>query len=50
MWSLRHLSVEQAVAGLQSWCNRAETSGIAALADFSKRIRMVSPRRTAIAA
>jgi stearoyl-CoA desaturase (delta-9 desaturase) len=50
MWSLRHLSVEQAVAGLQSWCNRAEASGIAALADFSKRIRMVSPRRTAIAA
>lgn len=45
MWSRRHLSVEQAVSNLQSWCNRAEASGIAALADFSKRLRMVSPRR-----
>ena len=45
MWSRRHTSVEQAVSGLQSWCAKAEASGIAAAAEFSRRLRMVSPRR-----
>jgi hypothetical protein len=35
------------VAGLQSWCARAEASGIAALEEFSKRIRMAIPNRQA---
>lgn len=45
MWSRRHTSVEQAVSSLQAWCNKAEASGIAALVEFSRRLRMASPRR-----
>jgi len=47
IWSRRQMSVDQAVAALQSWCARAEASGIAALVEFSRRIRMYSPRRVA---
>ena len=45
MWSRRQVSVEQAVQNLQAWCAKAEASGIAALADFSQRIRMATPSR-----
>ena len=45
MWSRRQPSVDHAISGLQLWCAKAEASGIAALAEFSRRIRMVSPRR-----
>ena len=45
MWSRRNVSVEQAVNGLQAWCAKAEASGIAALAEFSRRIRMAIPPR-----
>ena len=45
MWSRRNVSVEQAVSGLQAWCAKAEASGIAALAEFSRRIRMAIPPR-----
>lgn len=45
MWTRRQLSVEQAVQNLQAWCAKAEASGIAALADFSQRIRMAIPSR-----
>jgi stearoyl-CoA desaturase (delta-9 desaturase) len=45
MWSRRNTSVEQAIAGLQAWCAKAESSGVAALQDFARRIRMAAPRR-----
>ncbi len=45
LWARRNLSVEQAVSGLQAWCAKAEASGIAALAEFSRRIRMAIPPR-----
>ena len=32
---------EQLVADLQAWCQRAEASGIAALSDFSRKLRAV---------
>ncbi len=46
LWSRRHNSVDTAVAGLQSWCARAEASGISALVEFSKKIRMAIPHRS----
>ncbi len=49
MWSRRQMSVDQAIAALQSWCARAESSGIAALEEFSRRLRMYSPRRATAA-
>ena len=45
MWSRRQLSVDQAVQGLQSWCARAEASGIATLVEFSRKLRMFTPHR-----
>jgi stearoyl-CoA desaturase (delta-9 desaturase) len=39
MWMSTSLSREQLTANLQAWCHRAESSGIAALKDFSLRLR-----------
>ena len=39
LWSSTTLSREQLAADLQAWCRRAEESGIAALRDFSIRLR-----------
>ncbi len=39
MWSSTTLSREQLAVNLQAWCKRAEESGIAALHDFSLKLR-----------
>ena len=39
MWLSTHASREQLAADLQAWCHRAEESGIAALREFSLRLR-----------
>lgn len=39
MWLSTSSSREQLTADLQAWCHRAESSGIAALQEFSKRLR-----------
>ncbi|MFN0184478.1 MAG: fatty acid desaturase [Aquabacterium sp.] len=39
LWTRTNVSAEQAVTDLQVWCRKAEDSGIAALADFSVRLR-----------
>jgi stearoyl-CoA desaturase (delta-9 desaturase) len=39
LWSNTHLTRDQLAADLQAWCRRAEESGIAALRDFSLRLR-----------
>jgi stearoyl-CoA desaturase (Delta-9 desaturase) len=39
MWSSTTLSREQLAVDLQAWCKRAEESGIAALHDFSFKLR-----------
>lgn len=39
LWTRTNVSAEQLVADLQSWCQRAETSGIAALQQFSLKLR-----------
>jgi stearoyl-CoA desaturase (delta-9 desaturase) len=39
MWSSTTLSREQLAVNLQAWCKRAEESGIAALHDFSFKLR-----------
>ncbi len=39
MWLNTHLSREQLILDLQAWCHRAEESGIAALREFSLRLR-----------
>jgi stearoyl-CoA desaturase (Delta-9 desaturase) len=39
MWSSTTLSREQLATNLQAWCKRAEDSGIAALHDFSFKLR-----------
>jgi stearoyl-CoA desaturase (delta-9 desaturase) len=39
IWSRSSLSKEQLVANLQSWCHRAEASGIEALREFSFRLK-----------
>jgi stearoyl-CoA desaturase (delta-9 desaturase) len=39
LWLSTHRSREQLAADLQAWCRRAEGSGIAALRDFSMRLR-----------
>jgi stearoyl-CoA desaturase (delta-9 desaturase) len=41
LWLNTSLSREQLLANLQAWCRRAEESGIAALQDFSRKLRMV---------
>lgn len=39
LWTRTNVSAEQLVADLQAWCKRAEDSGIAALREFSLRLR-----------
>jgi len=39
LWSSTHRTREQLAADLQAWCRQAEGSGIAALRDFSMRLR-----------
>ena len=39
LWTRTNVSAEQLVAELQAWCQRAEASGIAALQDFSRKLR-----------
>ena len=39
LWERSSASKEQLLRQLQDWCNRAETSGVAALAEFSQRLR-----------
>jgi stearoyl-CoA desaturase (delta-9 desaturase) len=39
MWLNTHVSREQLALDLQAWCHRAEESGIAALQQFSRRLR-----------
>jgi stearoyl-CoA desaturase (delta-9 desaturase) len=39
LWTRTNMSAEQLVAELQGWCQRAEASGIAALQDFSRKLR-----------
>ena len=39
MWLTTSASREQLTADLQAWCHRAEESGIAALNDFSRKLR-----------
>ena len=41
MWLNRSHTREQLAADLQAWCQRAEASGIAALEEFSQRLRSV---------
>lgn len=41
LWTRTNVSAEQLVADLQVWCKNAETSGIDALAEFSRRLRAV---------
>jgi stearoyl-CoA desaturase (delta-9 desaturase) len=40
MWLNTSVSREQLTADLQAWCHRAEESGIAALREFSMKLRM----------
>jgi stearoyl-CoA desaturase (Delta-9 desaturase) len=42
LWSSTHVTREQMAADLAAWCKRAEDSGIAALRDFSVKLRSVS--------
>ncbi len=39
LWTRTNVSAEQLVADLQAWCRKAEDSGIAALQDFSLKLR-----------
>jgi stearoyl-CoA desaturase (delta-9 desaturase) len=39
LWTRTNVSAEQLVAELQAWCRRAEDSGIAALQEFSLKLR-----------
>ncbi|MGE5451667.1 MAG: fatty acid desaturase [Acidobacteriota bacterium] len=39
IWTRTNVSAEQLVQDLQAWCLRAEASGIAALQDFSRKVR-----------
>ncbi len=39
LWTRTNVSVEQLVADLQAWCRKAEESGIAALQEFSRKLR-----------
>ncbi|WP_290868169.1 fatty acid desaturase [Aquabacterium sp.] len=39
IWTRTNVSAEQLVADLQAWCQQAENSGIAALQDFSRKLR-----------
>jgi len=39
LWERSSASKEQLLRQLQDWCHRAESSGIAPLQDFSRRLR-----------
>ena len=39
LWERSHVTKEQLTTQLQAWCQRAETSGMAGLQDFSLRLR-----------
>jgi stearoyl-CoA desaturase (Delta-9 desaturase) len=39
LWTRTNVSAEQLVHDLQAWCRKAEDSGIAALAEFSRKLR-----------
>jgi stearoyl-CoA desaturase (delta-9 desaturase) len=39
LWTRTNVSAEQLVSDLQAWCHKAEESGIAALQDFSRKLR-----------
>ena len=39
LWTRTGVSAEQLVSDLQAWCRKAEESGIAALQDFSVKLR-----------
>ena len=39
LWLSTHRSREQLAADLQAWCRQAENSGIAALQEFSLKLR-----------
>jgi stearoyl-CoA desaturase (delta-9 desaturase) len=39
LWTRTNVSAEQLVADLQTWCKKAEESGIAALQDFALKLR-----------
>jgi stearoyl-CoA desaturase (delta-9 desaturase) len=39
LWTRTNVSADQAVADLQAWCRKAEESGIAALQEFSLKLR-----------
>jgi stearoyl-CoA desaturase (delta-9 desaturase) len=41
LWTRTNVSAEQLVGDLQAWCRKAEESGIAALAEFSFKLRAV---------
>ncbi len=41
LWTRTNVSAPQLVADLQAWCRKAEESGIAALQEFSLRLRAV---------
>ena len=39
LWERSHVTKEQLIAQLQAWCNKAETSGMTGLQEFSLRLR-----------
>ena len=39
LWTRTNVTAEQLVADLQSWCRKAEESGIATLQEFSLKLR-----------
>ena len=39
LWTRTNVSAEQLVSDLQTWCRKAEESGIAALQEFSLKLR-----------
>jgi stearoyl-CoA desaturase (delta-9 desaturase) len=39
LWTRTNVSAEQLVVDLQAWCRKAEDSGIAALQEFSLKLR-----------
>jgi stearoyl-CoA desaturase (delta-9 desaturase) len=43
VWERSTLSSDQLVHQLKDWCDRAEASGIEALAEFSRRLRRYAP-------
>lgn len=43
MWMARSATREQLAQDLRSWCQRAESSGITALRDFSIKLRAIKP-------